>query len=168
MWLSPASPTMRKFSRLKNSQNTFNAHCRTFRALGRSPNHIFVRIQSSSKDDEEFPATMGKVILTVSVSGLPRSPKNMRARPQIRDILVAQKLKHWSLVAKFPFVDRNCSTARARRNYWRLFAKHPGRSQTWNDDRVGLHLGTGASHLNRHYCQMRAIGDGIRCKQQPP
>ena len=92
----------------------------------------------------------------------------MRARPQIRDILVAQKLKHWSLVAKFPFVDRNCSTARARRNYWRLFAKHPGRSQTWNDDRVGLHLGTGASHLNRHYCQMRAIGDGIRCKQQPP
>jgi hypothetical protein len=49
----------------------------------------------------------------------------MRARPQIRDILVAQKLKHWSLIAKFPFVDRNCPTARARRNFWRLLKKHP-------------------------------------------
>ena len=24
------------------------------------------------------------------------------------------------------------------------------------------------SHLIQHYCQMRAIGDGIRCDQQPP
>ena len=48
----------------------------------------------------------------------------MRARPQIRDILVAKKLQRWSLIAKFPFVDRSCPPARARRNFWRLFAKH--------------------------------------------
>jgi len=29
----------------------------------------------------------------------------MRARPEIRQLLIAQKLKHWSLIAKFPFVD---------------------------------------------------------------
>jgi hypothetical protein len=34
MELSPASQRMRKFSRLKNSRNTFKAHCRTFRTPG--------------------------------------------------------------------------------------------------------------------------------------
>ena len=49
----------------------------------------------------------------------------MRARPQIRDVLVAKKLKRWLLIAQHPFVDRSCPPSRARRNYWRLFAKHP-------------------------------------------
>jgi hypothetical protein len=43
---------------------------------------------------------------------------------QIRDILVAKKLKRWLLVARYPFVDRTCPPSKARRNYWRLFAKH--------------------------------------------
>jgi hypothetical protein len=49
----------------------------------------------------------------------------MRARPEIREVLIAQKLKRWSLIARFPFVDKNCPPSRARRNYQRLFAKHP-------------------------------------------
>ena len=49
----------------------------------------------------------------------------MRARSELVEILVAQKLKHWSLIAKFPFVDKNCPPARARRNFWRLLKKHP-------------------------------------------
>jgi hypothetical protein len=48
----------------------------------------------------------------------------MRARPEIRDILIAKKLKRWLLIAQHPFVDRSCPPARARRNYQRLFAKH--------------------------------------------
>jgi putative SOS response-associated peptidase YedK len=39
----------------------------------------------------------------------------MHARPQIRDILIAQKLRRWSLIAQHPFVDLTCPPARARR-----------------------------------------------------
>jgi len=49
----------------------------------------------------------------------------MHARPQIRDILIAKKLRRWLLIAQHPFVDRSCAPSRARRNYWRLFARHP-------------------------------------------
>jgi hypothetical protein len=48
----------------------------------------------------------------------------MRARPEIRQILIAKKLKRWLLIARHPFVDRDCPPSRARRNYQRLFAKH--------------------------------------------
>jgi hypothetical protein len=49
----------------------------------------------------------------------------MRARPEIRDILVAKKLRRWLLIAHHPFVDRSCPPSRARRNFWRLLKKHP-------------------------------------------
>jgi hypothetical protein len=49
----------------------------------------------------------------------------MHARPEIRQILIAKKLKRWSLIAKFPIIDPACPPSRARRNYWRLFAKYP-------------------------------------------
>jgi hypothetical protein len=48
----------------------------------------------------------------------------MHARPEIRQMLIAQKLKRWSLIARIPTIDPSCPPARARRNYWRLFAKH--------------------------------------------
>jgi hypothetical protein len=49
----------------------------------------------------------------------------MHARPEIREILVAKKLRRWLLIAKYNFVDPTCPPARARRNYWRLCAKYP-------------------------------------------
>ena len=49
----------------------------------------------------------------------------MRARPEIRQILIAKKLKRWLLIAQHPFVDYSCPPARARRNFWRLLQKHP-------------------------------------------
>jgi hypothetical protein len=49
----------------------------------------------------------------------------MRARPEIRDILVAKKLRRWSLIAKFPIIDPTCLPSRARRNFWRLLQKYP-------------------------------------------
>jgi hypothetical protein len=49
----------------------------------------------------------------------------MRARPEIREILIGKKLRHWQLIALHPFVDRSCPPSRARRNFWRLAAKYP-------------------------------------------
>lgn len=48
----------------------------------------------------------------------------MHARPQVREILIAQKLRKWRLIALHNFVDPTCPPSRARRNYQRLFAKH--------------------------------------------
>jgi hypothetical protein len=51
--------------------------------------------------------------------------KTMRARPEVRDILIAHKLRYWSLRAQYPTAFPNCSAARARRNTLRLLAKYP-------------------------------------------
>jgi hypothetical protein len=49
----------------------------------------------------------------------------MHAKPQLTQILITKKLRHWYLVATRPFVDRSCPTWRARKNYQRLCNKYP-------------------------------------------
>jgi hypothetical protein len=49
----------------------------------------------------------------------------VHARPAVRRILIAKKLKRWLLIAQYPFVDRTCSPGRARRNYRRLCQRYP-------------------------------------------
>ena len=49
----------------------------------------------------------------------------MNARQEIRQILIAKKLRHWSMVARFPLFDPQCPPSRARKNYWRLYARYP-------------------------------------------
>jgi hypothetical protein len=49
----------------------------------------------------------------------------MNARPQIREILIEQKMLRWCRIAKWYPIDRRCPPARARRNYWRLCARYP-------------------------------------------
>ena len=49
----------------------------------------------------------------------------MHARPEIREILIAKKLKRWALISKYPSVDQTCPPSRARRNFWRLHARYP-------------------------------------------
>jgi hypothetical protein len=49
----------------------------------------------------------------------------MHARPQIRDILIAKKMRRWSLIAQHPFVDPTCPPSRARKNFWRLCTRYP-------------------------------------------
>ena len=51
--------------------------------------------------------------------------KTMRARPEVRDILIAHKLRYWSLRAQYPSAFPNCSASGARRNVLRLLARHP-------------------------------------------
>ena len=49
----------------------------------------------------------------------------MRARKQVRDYLIAQKMLHWCAVAKCPLFDSRCPTWRARKNFWHLWRKYP-------------------------------------------
>jgi hypothetical protein len=49
----------------------------------------------------------------------------MHARPEIREILIAKKLKRWALIARYPAIQPGCPPARARRNFHRLCDRHP-------------------------------------------
>jgi len=49
----------------------------------------------------------------------------MRARPEVRDILIAHKLRYWSLRAQYPSSFPNCKASRARRNLIKLMARYP-------------------------------------------
>lgn len=49
----------------------------------------------------------------------------MRARPEVRDVLIAHKLRYWSLRARYPTAFPNCSASRSRRNFLRLLARYP-------------------------------------------
>ena len=51
----------------------------------------------------------------------------MHGRPQVKQILITQKLLKWASIGKNPSAYPNCS--RARRNYARLFARHEVRTE---------------------------------------
>jgi hypothetical protein len=48
----------------------------------------------------------------------------MHARPEVKQILISQKLRRWASIGRCPGAYPNCSLSRARRNYARLFARH--------------------------------------------
>jgi hypothetical protein len=58
-------------------------------------------------------------------SSFRRKIPNMNARKEIRDILIAQKMRRWSMIARNPFVKPTCPPARARKNFWRLCHTYP-------------------------------------------
>jgi hypothetical protein len=49
----------------------------------------------------------------------------MRARPEIRQHLLARKMQRWALIGRHPSAYPNISPARARRNFSRLLGKYP-------------------------------------------
>jgi hypothetical protein len=51
--------------------------------------------------------------------------EKMHARPEVREILIAGKLKRWALIGQHPHAYPNCSPARARRNFSKLFSRYP-------------------------------------------
>jgi hypothetical protein len=59
----------------------------------------------------------------------------MHARPEVREVLIAKKLKRWAMIGQHPFVDPTCSPARARRNFASLLARYPATAR-----RLGLTL----------------------------
>lgn len=48
----------------------------------------------------------------------------MHARPEVKQILISQKLLKYASIGKNPSAYPNYSSSRARRNYARLFARH--------------------------------------------
>jgi hypothetical protein len=56
----------------------------------------------------------------------------MRARPEIRERLLAAKLRRWALIGGNPTAFPNCSASRARRNYARLFVRYPDLARRMN------------------------------------
>jgi hypothetical protein len=53
----------------------------------------------------------------------------MHGRPEVKQILISQKLLKWASIGKNPSAYPNCSPSRARRNYARLFARHEVRTE---------------------------------------
>ncbi len=49
----------------------------------------------------------------------------MRARPEVRAILISHKMRKWSLIAQFPQMYPHESASRARRNLLKLLARYP-------------------------------------------
>jgi hypothetical protein len=41
------------------------------------------------------------------------------------DVIIAQTPQRWCMIAKYPALDPCCLPARARRNFHRLWARHP-------------------------------------------
>jgi hypothetical protein len=72
------------------------------------------------------PASEQSVVACINGRGRGgKSKKPVRARPEVRDILIAHKLRFWSLRAQYPTAYPNISPTRARRNFARLLAKYP-------------------------------------------
>jgi hypothetical protein len=49
----------------------------------------------------------------------------MRAKPQLREHLLATKLKRWASIGRCPAAYPNCSPSKARKNYSRLLSRYP-------------------------------------------
>jgi hypothetical protein len=58
----------------------------------------------------------------------------MRARPEVREILISHKLQRWSLIAQFPSVYPQYSVSKARRNFLKLLGKYPEIAKRLNLD----------------------------------
>ncbi len=56
----------------------------------------------------------------------------MRARPEVKEILISHKLRRWSMIAQHPFVDPTCPPSRARRNFFRLLSRYPDAARRLN------------------------------------
>lgn len=61
----------------------------------------------------------------------------MRARPEVKRILISQKLRKWSMIAQHPFVDPTCPPSRARRNFFRLLSRGGGGGEAAIRRRLG-------------------------------
>lgn len=56
----------------------------------------------------------------------------MRARPEIRERLLAAKMMRWAMVGRRPAAYPNISPSRARKNFSRLLAKYPDLARRLN------------------------------------
>lgn len=58
----------------------------------------------------------------------------MHARPELREHLLATKMRKWAMIGRHPNAFPNCSASRARRNYARLYARNETLARSLNLD----------------------------------
>jgi hypothetical protein len=49
----------------------------------------------------------------------------MNARPTVRQAIIAQKLRRWSMISRYGFIEPSYPRARARKNFSRLLRAYP-------------------------------------------
>ena len=69
--------------------------------------------------------------------------RTMNARPEVKKILIAQKLWRWALIGRNPTAFPNCSPSRARRNFSRLFARSRNCTEAAHDGGFGVSIDLG-------------------------
>ena len=53
-----------------------------------------------------------------------RKFQEMNCREEIREHLIAERMRRWLKIARHPFVGKGCPKWRARRNFWALVRKY--------------------------------------------
>jgi hypothetical protein len=48
----------------------------------------------------------------------------MNCREEIREHLIAERMRRWLMIARHPFVGKGCPKWRARKNFWALVRKY--------------------------------------------
>jgi len=54
-----------------------------------------------------------------------RNSREMNCREQIREYLIAEKMRYWLMIARTPFIKPNIPKWRARKNFWALQRRYP-------------------------------------------
>jgi len=49
----------------------------------------------------------------------------MHARPRIREVIIAKKMRRWVLISVCRGIDPSYPRSRARKNFWRLIQRYP-------------------------------------------
>jgi hypothetical protein len=49
----------------------------------------------------------------------------MNAREEIREHLIAERMRHWLTIARCPLIGKGCPKWRARKNFWALQRRYP-------------------------------------------
>jgi len=57
----------------------------------------------------------------------------MNARTEIREHLIAERMRRWLMIARTPFMYAKCPRWRARKNFWALQKRYPDLAK-----RIGL------------------------------
>jgi hypothetical protein len=63
----------------------------------------------------------------------------MNARPAVKPILIANRMKHWLRVARQPFLDPKYQRSRVLYNYRRLVKKYPEIAKAHGLDEGTIH-----------------------------
>jgi hypothetical protein len=126
VWLRPTvvtSPQRSKSPESSISCSTGDAFPHHSRAIPELPNPFQEAEFSRLRQARSICRISRIAILTEKPEqGSAGGNSEMRARPEIREILISRKMRRWSMIAQHPFVDLTCQPSQARRNFLRLLA----------------------------------------------